>query len=124
MSAAGDLLAVLGTGTYTVTREAAGSYGAADGEWDPGASTSFTLVGSLQPASGRDRKNLPEGMATGDVRVLYSETEVRTASDRTKIPADAVTVDGEVYEVVHVEPWGGTLIPHYKALLVRRGYGA
>lgn len=124
MGVASDMLAVLGTGTYTVTRQAAGSYGAADGEWDAGASSTLSLVGSLQPANGRDRDNLPEGISLSDTRVLYVAEEVRTANDRTKIPADTVVVDGEVFEVVHVEPWGGSLIPHWRALLVRRGYGA
>lgn len=123
MSEVSEVLATFATGTYTVTRRGASSFAAGTGEPVAGSTSTFTSVASVQPFPGREAKNLPEGIETHDARVMFAEELLRAADDRTKTQADRVTVDGDVFEVLKVEPWGGNLLPHYRATLVRRGYG-
>ena len=123
MSAVSLMLSRLGTGTYTVTRSTPGDYGANTGDYVPGATSAFSARASVQPMSPRERKNLPEGLQTEDVRVMYTEEAIQAADDSTKALGDKVDIGGETFEAVKVEPWGGTLLPHYKSTLVRRGYG-
>lgn len=123
MSEVSEVLATFATGTYTVTRRGASSYASGTGEPVAGSTSTFTAVASVQPMPGREAKNLPEGIATEDARVMYVEELLRAADDRTKTQGDRVAVDGDSFEAIKVEPWGGALLPHYRVTLVRRGYG-
>lgn len=118
-----QVLARLKTGTYTLTRRAAGSY--VDGRFVDGASSTITgVVASVQPFPDRERRNLPEGIQTADARVFFTETPVQVADDTAKVPGDRVAIGGENFEAIKVEPWGGDLLPHYRVTFVRRSYGS
>jgi len=104
--------------TVTITRRAAGSY--VDGRWAGGASSSLSIVASVQPDRPRPDEllHLPEGDRAREGLRLYTATEVRTANETNNTPADMVTWAGEQWEVVKVEKWPAS-IAHYKALCLR-----
>ena len=121
-----DVIARFGTGTYQVTRPAIGTW--VDGHYvNEGAPSTFPIDASVQPMSGRDLRDLPEGMHAEDVRRLWTRTELRTAS--TQIGAsssnassepDVVSIDGEDYRVVRVEHFA-ILDDFYRVLVARLG---
>lgn len=109
-------IASFSTGTYTVTRTAAGS--STLGRYTAGATSTFDIVASVQPVTGRDLLAMPEGLRADETRIVYTTTELRALTAASD--ADVVAIDGEVWGVVQVERWqafGGT---HYRALAARR----
>lgn len=64
-----DLVASFTTGTYTVTRRVAATYTA--GIATPGATSTFTIVAAVVPASGRDLLRLPEGRRSTETKTIY-----------------------------------------------------
>lgn len=111
------MLARYKTGTYTRTRTTAGAY--VTGRFVAGTTTTDSLDLCIQPLGGRDLKILPEGRRADDTRVVYSLTELRTTSPAGA--ADKLTIDGEVWEVFHVDPWLPLRpsVNYYRALVGR-----
>jgi hypothetical protein len=105
----------LASGTYVVTRRAAGAYGA-DGRLDVAASTTLQIRAVAHPASGATLERLPEGKRTSDTMSVFTETELRTASP-TQAP-DKITIDGADYEVQTVERW--SVLGNYFHVVVGR----
>lgn len=56
-----------------------------------------TVIGTVQPASGRDLRRLPEGLREAGAITLYAPAEIRLN--------DTVTHAGRRYSVGHVEAW-------------------
>lgn len=110
---------ILGSQPVTRQRFAAGAVSAA-GRWTEGATTSTTILASVQPATGRQLQRLPEGLRERVELMAFTETELRTADQATGLSADRIVVDGETYQVAHVRHWPtfGPL-PHYEAALER-----
>lgn len=98
------LVASFATGTYTVTRRASGGFsrGIAQDTTD----TTFTITGSLSPASGRDLLRLPELRRSNETRVLFTTTQLQVGDPGELYEADWVSIDGAQWEVQHVESWG------------------
>ena len=111
MSLASPLFA---SGTYTVTRQAAGSYVA--GDWTPGATSNFNVSGDLQPLSGADLKILPEAFHTEEVQKMYLSTELFSA--RAGKEADQIAIDGAQWKVINVRKYT-TLTGNFKVMLAR-----
>ncbi len=104
--------------TVTRYRRGAGSYVA--GEWVDGTLTTSSLTASVQPAGGQDLLRLPESLRTRDaVKVFVGPGELRTADERTGLAADRILHEGEEYEVVGVEEFTATQMPHVEAMAVR-----
>ena len=95
------------TGTYTVTREATGSYVA--GRWNAGVSSTFPVDACIQPVTGKDLQALPEGFHASNSKVMFSKVELKTVSEDPKMSADLVTVKGEDYQVLQVQDWERSL---------------
>lgn len=86
-----DRLAV----NVSLTRTAAGAHND-DGEWVPGASTTTTIRAAIQPATGNQLMDVPEGMRTEARWLLWSRSEVKTD--------DEITSKGVRYRVMHLWP--------------------
>lgn len=79
--------------------------------------TTFAIVASVQPVTGRMLMDLPESQRADETRVVYTETELRTRMNGND--PDVVTLDAEPWTVVKVErfdAFGGT---HYRAYVAR-----
>src|SRR5690606_5003111 len=87
------------------------------GRYTPGASTTFSIVASVQPATGRDLRDLPEGQRGDEVRVIYTISELRTRSPAGE--PDAVTLDGEPWTVINVKRWESFGEVHFVAMACR-----
>lgn len=103
----------------TVTRFASSDY--VEGllqEVEPldGEAGSFQIQGSVQPATGRDMRVLPEGKQTDEVLAVFTPTELRPVG--AFHGADILTIDGSNWEVHKVERWG-SLGNYWRALVVR-----
>lgn len=106
----------LTTDTATLIRRSApGTY--VKGRWKPGTvSAPVSIACSIQPISGKTLERLPEGQRVGDLRVMYTETEVFMANEISQTKSDLVDFKGRRYEVELVEQWFGP-IPHFKCVL-------
>lgn len=114
------VIAALATGTYTVTRRAAHSYDA-DGLLVLGAASTFSIVASVQPVTGRNTVAVPEGYRGEEQRVIFTTTELRGLGDSTAAPApDTIALGGETWTIVHTEAWYGLSgAPHWRAYAAR-----
>jgi hypothetical protein len=111
-----DAIASLSTpGPYTVTRTAAGSY--TNGRYTEGAESTFTIIASIQPVTGRDLADLPEGQNGDEVRQVFTITELLT-----RVPGqepDIITLDGEDFYVYRVKRWQGLGEVYWQAWVSR-----
>src|SRR5262245_31168887 len=94
-------IAAFSTGTYAVTRIAAGSY--TTGRYTEGASSGFNIDASIQPITGRVTQAVPEGYRAEEMRVVFTTTELRALTPTTR--GDFITYNGEVWEVAKSERW-------------------
>src|SRR5688572_25549865 len=107
-----DVIAAFASGTYTVTRGVAGT--TTNGRYTAGATSTFTITATIQPATGRDLKLLAAGNHGEEMLTVYATTALQCGP----VP-DVVTYSGESWKTVNVRRWeafGGT---HYVALIAR-----
>lgn len=114
--ALGGVIARFASGTYTVTRKAAGTVSV--GDYTPGATTTFSIVASVQPISGRELSVLPQGQRGEEVRVVYTLTELKTRTPATE--PDTISIGGETWEVFRTESWEAFGATHYRAHVARK----
>jgi hypothetical protein len=100
---AGDLINDFATGTYTVTRRAAATM--VKGRAVPGATSTLTIAASVQPASGRDLLQLPEGRRSVETRVVFTATELLVGRQGAPNECDHILIDGQDWEVQQVQSW-------------------
>lgn len=89
------------TGTYTVSRRAAGHY--EKGRWVAiGEPSTFPIDASIQPVT-EDLSDLPEGQSVDSVKIIYTETPLfsRTATQEP----DELVIDGLNYYVWSAKKW-------------------
>jgi hypothetical protein len=111
-----DAIASLSTpGPYTITRTAAGSY--TNGRYTAGAESTFTIIASIQPVTGRDLADLPEGQNGDEVRVVFTITELLTRAPGQE--PDVITIFGEDFYVYRVKKWQGFGDNHWQAWVSR-----
>lgn len=65
--------------------------------------SSVDTVGSVQPASGKDIKRLPEGLQSSDLRAFYIKAEI-TTDGAGKYP-DIIVFNSKRFIVQLCEPW-------------------
>jgi hypothetical protein len=102
-----DILAMI-THTLTVTRNASSYDANGRVAFTPG--TPFSAPAHVQPASGKDRRNLPEGVRDSAAVAVWSVVELRNG--------DRFPFDGGVYQVHHVDPWN-TIGNYYRCVAAR-----
>ena len=113
-----DIIQSFGTGTYLVTRRAKAVFVA--GRATPGATTTISIEASVQPATGRDLLRLPEGRRTQETRLVYTTTRLTPGAQGAAYEADLVLIEGNTWEVQHVETWHqapGTDPTAYRAIV-------
>lgn len=79
----------------TRTRTTAGAYND-DGVWVPGSPSASAISATIQPVSGRELKDMPEGIRTEAKYVVWSRTEL--------LVDDAIAHKGSNYRVLLVWP--------------------
>jgi len=87
------------------------------GRTSPGTETPFQFTSSVQPASGKEKLTLPEGVREKNVLRLYTSTLLKSVSEKNNTRADIITIDGDEFEVIRVLPWQNNVIPHYKVFV-------
>lgn len=110
-----DAIGSLATGSYTVTRHAAGTR--VQGRSVPGAVSTFSIIASVQPVTGRQLQDLPEGQRGTETIAIYTRTELKTRSADSE--PDLVDNEGVPFEVVRVERWRAFSDVHYRAYAMR-----
>lgn len=105
--------------TITVYSTSAGSRDAND-RWVEGTETPAThTMTSVQPASGKVLKTLPEGERTDSMISIYDAEELKVADPVAGTVADVVLYNGARYKVIRVKKWNVGLLDHYHAIADR-----
>ena len=107
----------LSSGSYTVTRRGPSAYDSDGIRTSPTTST-LTVMGSLQPMSGRDLQRLPEGMRTREGKAFFTPTALLTAASGQE--PDTISADGDTWEVSVVDRWA-ELGNYYRVILLKVG---
>jgi hypothetical protein len=84
---------------------------------DSAEDTPFSINCSVQPLTPKEMEMLPEGRRNEEVFRLYTDTELHTVEDKNP---DKIDVLGDTYEVLSVARWRNSIIPHYKAIIVKQ----
>lgn len=114
MSLAG-VIATFKTGDYTVTRTATGTTDTS-GIYSSGGTSTFSISASVQPLSGRDLKDLAEGMRADDFRTVWTLSEL--ISLKVSNTPDVILIDGDHYRVNTVKH--RTILSNFYRCIVER----
>ena len=109
---------MIGAETITLKRTTGPSTVGSDGRAQIPARTSTPIRAAVQPARGRDLQYLTEGLRQSVEVVVYTPAELRTADPLTRLDADHLQIDGETFEVVHIERHRSGIM-HTKAFVRR-----
>jgi len=111
---------VLGEQTLTVKIASPGSRVA--GVWQPGALTTDTIKGAIQPLTDRELQQLPEGWRTRARWKLYSRSALKTLSVETGTAGDRVVWQGHDLLVAgkrnYVDTPHDLRLHHFKYILI------
>lgn len=112
-------MAFLGSETHTVTRFLQTTYPA--GDPINTIDSTFPVIGTIHPATGKILDLLPEGFRAGGSQHLYTSTELNTVTSG-KIP-DTVLHRGLQLQVTSKKDWISHLngVPHFEYLLAQPG---
>lgn len=110
-----DLIDSFLTLDLTVTRYGPSRY--VKGRYRQGQESTFVTKASIQPASPREISMFEEGRRGGEIKVVYSDKELRIINEGAEqTNADTFIYKGNKYEVHRVEDWSdNTDLPHYKS---------
>lgn len=100
-----DVIGNLATGTYTVTRTAAGPY--TNGRYAPGTATTFPITAGIEPVTGRELMDMPEGQRGDEVIRIFTPTPLLPR--RPGFDADVITYQPPGYDLPG-EPWTVTCV--------------
>lgn len=114
------LISSFQTDTISVIRSKTSGYHDDDtGMYVNGKSEKIEMVVAINPATGKDLKNLPESQRTSQAIKVYSNELLVTANENISKKADCIEWRGCDYQVQNVEDWTNTDIPHYKSIAVK-----
>lgn len=105
----------LGTGTYTITRTA--TLPRVLGRSPPGVTSTFDINLGIEPASGRQLRDLPEGRRGDETIMIFSPVELKT--EMPGFEPDQVLYRGELWAVVTSRRWEGFSEVHYEVMAQR-----
>jgi hypothetical protein len=108
-----DVVGLLSTGTYVVTRPGATAY--VNGVRTVGTPTVFSIDAHIQPLTGLQLDRQPDGFRNSEKLVCFTVVELRTVD---AAEPDTVTVFGLAHQVESVQRWSN-LGNFYRAILVR-----
>jgi hypothetical protein len=84
----------------------------------PATETQFTIVGSIQPTTGKDLEAVPENRRDSALYKIYTTSELVIATTGRQ-NSDRLSLFGEDYEVISKLPWQNSLINHFKYIVGR-----
>lgn len=122
-----DVIGNLGAITLQVTRTARGTR--VSGRYTAGAQTTFNVVAGVEPVTGRQLMDLPEGRRGDEIMMLYVDVALFTESPATDpdvvryLGADPDTIAmlgaGEPWTVIKVSTWTGIDGTHREVQVAR-----
>lgn len=111
---------------YTFRRFSQGRY--VNGKWvegdevvdhdEDGNEIPFSMVASIQRMTSQETQSLPEGQRDSEWIRIYTSTRLYRAIEADHIKGDVVIFNDREYEVMKLDNWGDTRMPHFKAMAV------
>ena len=111
------LIRKFSTGTYAVARTIVGTY--TSGVLNNGATITVNVIASVQPTSSKMLQILPEGLQSGKHYTIYTREEL--FSRERGQACDAITIEGEKYEVIQADRFDGleSVNTYYRSIASR-----
>lgn len=94
-----------------------------DGVFTEAAPTTSTIQGSIQPVTGRDLEQMPEGQIRNGKWKLYTQTALQFTDPSTPQNTTEVSHEGRWLRAVDLNRWtlSGSPLAHYKYILLEPG---
>lgn len=86
--------------TIAVRSRATGAY--VEGRWQGGAPETSDIAIAEQPVGGDELQQVPEGERTEEMRMVWTRSDLRTASADGELPADTLIFGGKTWKVITV----------------------
>lgn len=83
------------------------------GRWIPGSEVTDTIDGTVQPAPGKVRSQIPQGLDSTSALLLLTETELSSVEAEGAARADQVQWYGDWYTIVSAADWQSTELAHH-----------
>lgn len=113
-----DSITSLANATLTVTRRQQAA--PVDGRDQAPTTSTFTIVASAQPTSGRDLQRLPDGKISADLWTVYTKTRLylgaTDAGTEGGYLPDIIQIGDKQHEIEHLEHWSAFGAEHFKAI--------
>lgn len=109
----GQVVQFFGT-NVTINRNGAVTYDA-NGLPVEASPETVSIVASIQPLAGRERRALPEAFRDREVVTVYSDCALRTGGETGGAAPDRFTWQGRTYEVFGASDWEPAA-QHFKSL--------
>jgi hypothetical protein len=104
-----EVIDSLKTGSYTVTRTAAGSHVA--GRFVPGSDSTFSIDAVVQPVRGHELMTLPESRHGEEIKAVFTVTEL--------LLKDKLAIGDDSFEVFRSEKWEAFGDTHWRAYVAK-----
>lgn len=101
-------MSLLDNESIVITRKTGGGY--TGGHYVDGTSANSTIRANVQPLTGKEILQLPEGDRLRESLKAFSTSEIRVN--------DIVTRNSKTYEVQRVNDLSAHSIPHYEAVML------
>lgn len=86
------------------------------GRDQPPTITSFTIVASVQPITGRELERLSDGKIDSELFTIYTKTELKIGGGGSGLLPDLISYLMKTLEVEKLEPWDAFGAKYYKAI--------
>jgi hypothetical protein len=96
---------------YTFKRFPAGTY--INGRWNTQTPADVTIKAHIQPLSGKEKQEVPEGRRENNAIRIYAQNLIKGVDVENKTQPDQVVYESKNYEVYNAKNWIGVW---YKAL--------
>lgn len=110
------VIASLGAFTLQVTRTASGPR--SNGRYNPGAQSTFTITGGVEPINGRELQDLPVGRRGDEILTVY--TDAALIAEKPGVDPDVVRYLGADPDAIELlgfdEPWTVIAVPTWTGL--------
>lgn len=105
----------------TLKRPGSGSY--VNGNWTPGTPTISTIFAAVLPPGKTDQTDIAAaGLEDKDVKIIYTEVELRKTNEKTKGDRDVIVWRGQEYVIEQVIPrYQIEDLAHFKCLATLKG---
>lgn len=90
-----------------------------DGYWTESETSTFNILGTWQPITGKKLEVYQNGDRSLDVFTGFTSTEIFMDDQINNTVSDIITVDSNDYEIIKIDKWQNNIINNYEFVATR-----